>query len=201
MEHSDIESGQEKVTQLAIQKILADLDQKIKDKDFDLDDGSTEDVVLKRAELLMRVLEKLPQIVPLIVRSYRAILNEQGLDRERTGRLSLYVVGGRIHNQTKLKSWSDIDMVFAVEKPWLIGRKRFLTKEEDVALPEPRGNMRTINVPFRQEIANSIIPRLGELISTDLSNEGVLEIKPSGDQRSEDINNGVNSGVCLYTET
>lgn len=197
MEDLNADSDKNTESQEVIKKLISNLEQKIKEKDFDLDDGSTEDIVLRRAELLKRVLEKLPQIAPLIMRSYRTILNEQGLDRERTGRLSLHVVGGRVHNESKLKSSSDIDMVFAAEKPWLFGRKIYLTKEEDATLPESFQNMRAINAPFRQEVANSIIPRLGEIISIDLSNEGVLEIKPSGDQRNEDVANG----LCIFTES
>lgn len=118
------------------ERMRALLQEKISQQDFHLEEGETPEQVLRRCELLDKVLDKLDDIAPQIIRTYREVLEEHGIDQDRTGKLSLVVVGGRVHGESELKTWSDIDSIITAEKPFLGTRRVFLTPEEEAELPE-----------------------------------------------------------------
>ena len=165
---------------------------------FHLDEGETTEDVIARCELLERVLNKLEQIAPQIISTYRSILEEHSITEEQTGKLSWVVVGGRVHGESTLKTWSDIDTIITAEKPFLRGRNLFLTEEERQDLPEIVE--RDVSLKVRRELVtkflSEIIPNLGEMVEADLGEEGVLEIKGFGDQRNQDVKDG----LVIFTE-
>ncbi len=166
--------------------------------DFHLEGDDTREDVIARCELLERVLEKLDKIAPQIVSTYRNILEENGITTEQTGKISWVVVGGRVHGESLLKTWSDIDSVFTAEKPFLFERKLYLTEEEQVTLPKEidTSARRTIQQRLVTALKSEILPRLSEMVGHDLQEAGILEIKGYGHQRNQDIADG----LVIFTE-
>jgi uncharacterized protein (TIGR03643 family) len=93
------------------EQLLALLKKMEQEGDFHLEEGETPADVIERCELLTSVIQKLDRFGPHVIQEYRTILEQHGITREQTGKLSLVVVGGRVHGESQLKTWSDIDTI------------------------------------------------------------------------------------------
>jgi hypothetical protein len=182
------------------QTMSALLKVKLDEGDFYLEDGENKETIIDRCELLERVLDKLDQIAPQVVSTYRNILEENGISAEQTGKLSWVVVGGRVHGESQLKVNSDIDTIFTAEKPFLYERRLHLSEDEQAELPEEitKTTLRAIRHSLREALILDIFPRLSEMIGRDLEEEkySVIEIKGYGHQRNQDVKNG----LVIFTE-
>lgn len=172
------------------------LHEKMLAKNFYLEEGETEEEVLKRCELLEKILDKLDDIAPQVIKTYREIFEENGINEEQTGKLSLVVVGGRVHGESELKTWSDIDLIITAERPFLETRSVFLTREEEADLPETISQSSGVPKAMKDRFVSDILPRISEMIGTDLSDKGAIELKGYGNQRNEDVKNG----LVIFTE-
>ncbi len=174
-----------------IKGLLAKLEKKVSQRDFFLEEGETEEDVLRRVELLRNVLLKLPYVAPDILSVYREVLSGFEISPERTGKLSLVIVGGRVHGESQLKTWSDIDMVITAEKPFLNGRRIFISKEVDELLPEPLYMYSPLLKQMVERFKAEILPKLGTLVGKNIQDEGVLEIKDFGHQSVDTVQDAV----------
>jgi len=168
----------------------------VEEGNFYIEDGESREEVIDRCELLERVLGKLDQIAPQVIETYRNILEENGVTREQTGKISWVVVGGRVHGESQLKVNSDIDTLFTAEKPFYDMKRRvYLTEGELALLPEEIDV--SIRKAIRQGLAaafeSEILHRLSEMIGRDLGKEkySVFEVKGYGEQRNQDVKNGL----------
>jgi len=165
--------------------------------------------VLQRAELLKTAIEELPALAQQIVASYRRILSENNLASERTGKLGCVVVGGRVHNESHLKSWSDIDLVLTAEKPFVPSRNTTLPKEALELLPPALTypEYHALGKTLLKELKEVLLPELNAVLSAKLGRTvdvrdeetpdgGLIEIKGFGDQRVQDVD----PSIVLYRE-
>jgi len=168
----------------------------VQKKDFYLEGSESAEDVVRRAELLRLVLNKLENVSPSIISLYREVLDSNGVTEEQTGKLSLCVVGGRVHGESQLKTWSDIDTVITAEKPFLSTRSVFMSPEEQESLPEALLRSGPLKREMMGRFIEEILPRFSEMVGVDLSEEGIIEIKGYGDQRNQDVKNG----LIIYSE-
>ena len=104
---SEIKDANVHLLELAKQRLL-----EILDRTSDNAEDDPEAVAMARKEL-RQTFEKFPLLIPAYSDGLRKALNELQVD---VGKLSVYMVGGRVIGKP-LSSHSDIDQIFAVEKP------------------------------------------------------------------------------------
>ena len=84
----------------------------ILDNTIDSEGDTPMTVAIARAEL-RRTFEKFPILIPAFVGAFRKAIDSLNLD---IGKISVYMVGGRLVGKP-LKANSDIDIIFAFDKP------------------------------------------------------------------------------------
>ncbi len=191
---------------IRLQRLLTE---KILSEDFSLEEGETKEDVLQRGELLKAVLPELPRLAERVIVRYREILSIHGINTEQTGKLACLIVGGRVHNESLLKTYSDIDLIITAEKPFAATRSKKIELEMGENLPSaiPLKEHHVIANELIAAFQSDILSDLNETLSTklgrtvDILNKetldgGLIEIKGYGHQRIEDVNDS----LVLYTE-
>ena len=75
--------------------------------------GEDEQAAAGAREEIKKTIESFPQLIPTFAKAYKKALLEHRIE---TGKMSIYMVGGRTTDKP-IKADSDIDLVFAFDKP------------------------------------------------------------------------------------
>lgn len=187
-----------------IGKLERILDAKLARKQFHLDEGETEEMVIARTELIRAALEEAPRLAGRILEEARRILDEAGIPEERTGQLACFLVGGRVRADSNLKTWSDFDLIVAAEKPFSPSRKATNPPIPPEVLAElPAALIRPDQIRLAKELQRilheQLLPEVNERLSAklgrtvDVSNAstgpdaGLFGIDGFGEQRPQEM--------------
>lgn len=122
----------------------------------------------KRKQQLIKIARRMPNIASTILQKFRQLTANEGLD---TGRLTFFVVGGRVRG-TPIKDSTDFDVVITADK-------RLHPKYNEITWDQRHAIARALY----EEIEN-IFRELG---ITELYEQGIIEIKGYGERTSEEL--------------
>ncbi len=150
------------------QKAVNSLIEKIKQSPLNLE--YDEVTMESRRERLVKIAEHILVFAPHILRKFRALTTEQGID---AGKIGFYIVGGRVL-ASPIKDNTDIDFV--------------ITSENSLV---PYAKDARITYPQRHAIARKLYAEIEQLFNekniSDLYEKGILEIKGLGESTMEEI--------------
>lgn len=169
------------------------INERLESGKFHFEPDETHEDILRRTELLRAAAEDLPALTEGLVTRFRQILSETGITPAHTGKLSCLLVGGNIHQESSLKSWSDFDLVIAAEKPFAPART---VKSE--FLPISWSMRHAMGKALWSHFEDVLAPQLNQSLSHRLSRPvnvldlespegGLVQIMGWGDQRKEDV--------------
>lgn len=175
---------------------------------FHIEEGETEEIIRQRSELLVLLAPQLPKIAEKTCSRFRAVLDEQGITEEQTGKMTCLLVGGNVHMEGPLHSGSDFDTVLAFERPFSPYRLKH-QDQNGVALPEAISTEEFSEATEKLWgfIKEEMFPELNGYLSSVLgepvdigvresAHGGILEVKGLGVQNPEDVSDS----IVLYKE-
>ncbi len=158
------------------------------------------ELVRERAEIIHDLLPELPGLAKTILERYRAFLAGHGITKADTGALSCYLVGGRAHGQSSLKSWSDFDLIIAGENPFgtLDAMPGNDTRERAEARLEHLARSNRFKEIFDAEIQRDFAAEVSTKLGRELEftkkgrpESDMFEIEGFGSDRSGHVEGGV----------